>query len=50
MLPYRFNFYQIILLENSGDALLHMNSQPLDDLSDSLLFASPEHVLASAHI
>lgn len=46
MPPYRFNFYQIVLLENSSDALLNMNTQPLDDLSDSLLFASPEHVLA----
>lgn len=46
MPPYRFNFYQIVLLENSGDARLNMNAQPLDDLSNSLLFASPEHVLA----
>lgn len=46
MPPYRFEFYQIVLLENSADASLEMNSQPLGDLSDTLLFASPEHVLA----
>lgn len=46
MPPYRFNFYQVVLLENSADASLHVNTTPVDDLSDSLTFASPEHVLA----
>ena len=46
MSPYTFNFYQVVLLENSGDALLNMNAEPVNHLSDSLSFASPEHVLA----
>lgn len=46
MLPYRFSFYQIVLLEQSGDALLNMNTDALTGLSDSVSFASPQHVLA----
>jgi AraC-like DNA-binding protein len=46
MPPYRFGFYQMVLLENSGDAALNMNAEPVGDLSDTLTFASPEHVLA----
>jgi len=46
MPPYTFNFYQVVLLENSGDAALNMNTEAVSDLSDTLTFASPEHVLA----
>jgi AraC-like DNA-binding protein len=50
MLPYTFDFYQVVLLENSPDAALSMNTEPLHDLihdlSDTLTFASPAHVLA----
>lgn len=46
MPPYTFSFYQVVLLENSGDAELRINAETLPDLSDSLSFASPEHVLA----
>jgi AraC family transcriptional regulator, transcriptional activator of pobA len=46
MPPYRFRFYQIVFLENSPDARLSMNTTAVDDLSDSLTFASPDHVLA----
>ncbi len=46
MPPYRFNFYQIVLLENSADASLDVNAHKLQNLSNSLLVASPEHVLA----
>jgi AraC family transcriptional regulator, transcriptional activator of pobA len=46
MPPYSFRFYQVVLLENSGDASLNMNEKRMDDLSDSLSFASPDHVLA----
>lgn len=46
MPPYRFNFYQIVLLENSDDAMLNMNTQTLAQLSNMLLFASPDHILS----
>ena len=46
MTPYTFNFYQIVLLENSSDAALNINTEAVVDLSDTLSFASPEHVLA----
>lgn len=46
MPPYRFGFFQIVLLENSPDAMLHTNTQTLRDLNDTLFFASPDHVLA----
>ncbi len=46
MPPYRFGFYQLVLLEQSGDALLTMNTEALTELSDSISFASPQHVLA----
>jgi len=46
MPPYRFEWFQIVLLENSADASLNINAKSVDDLNDNLLFASPEHVLA----
>lgn len=46
MRPYRFNFYQIVLLEDSTDATLKMNTETVSELNDSLSFASPEHVLS----
>jgi AraC-like DNA-binding protein len=46
MPPYRFGFYQIVLLENSGDARLNMNAEEIADLSDNLAFASSQHILA----
>lgn len=46
MLPYTFNFYQVVLLENSADAALSMNTQPVGELTDTLTFASPDHVLS----
>lgn len=46
MHPYRFDFYQIVLLENSNDASLNMNAAAVPALSNSLTFASPAHVLA----
>ena len=46
MPPYSFNFYQVVLLENSNDAVLSMNTEPVTALSNTLTFASPEHVLA----
>lgn len=46
MPPYRLGFYQIVLLENSADAALNVNAEPVSDLSNSLTFASPAHVLA----
>lgn len=45
MPPYRLGFYQIVLLENSTDARLNLNTHMIADLSDTLTFASPEHVL-----
>jgi AraC family transcriptional activator of pobA len=45
MPPYRFNFYQMVYFENAANARLNMNADALTALSDSLLFASPEHVL-----
>ncbi|MEM8534555.1 MAG: helix-turn-helix domain-containing protein [Chloroflexota bacterium] len=46
MPPYRFNFYQVVLFEQSDDAELHVNTNVIRDLSDTLSFASPAHVLA----
>ncbi len=46
MPPYTMRFYQVVLLENSADAHLHSNTEELSDLSNSLTFASPEHVLS----
>lgn len=46
MPPYRLGFYQVVLLEHSDDALLKHNAETIRTLSDSLTFASPEHVLA----
>jgi len=46
MPPYRFDFYQVVLLENSSDAILEVNAEGVANLSDSLTFASPQHVLA----
>lgn len=46
MPPYTFNFYQVVLLENSSDAALNMNTAAMGELSDSVTFASPLHVLA----
>ncbi|MCB0154474.1 MAG: AraC family transcriptional regulator [Anaerolineae bacterium] len=46
MPPYTFAFYQVVLLENSNDAKLHSNTREIATLSDSVTFASPEHVLA----
>jgi AraC-like DNA-binding protein len=46
MPPYRLDFYQVVLLENSADATLSINTEAVDGLSDTLSFASLEHVLA----
>jgi AraC family transcriptional regulator, transcriptional activator of pobA len=45
MPPYRLNAYQVVLLEQSADARLHINTEPVGDPSDTLTFASPSHVL-----
>jgi AraC family transcriptional regulator, transcriptional activator of pobA len=46
MAPYRFDFYQVVLFEQSADARLSINTHTFENLSDQLMFASPEHVLA----
>ncbi|MBC7869870.1 MAG: helix-turn-helix transcriptional regulator, partial [Chitinophagaceae bacterium] len=38
-------FFQIVMLENSADATLNINAEPIDNLNNSVTFASPEHVL-----
>jgi len=45
MPPYRFDFYQIVFFENSEDAILNVNTESIQNLSNQLFFASPEHVL-----
>ncbi|MBK8024345.1 MAG: helix-turn-helix transcriptional regulator [Chloroflexi bacterium] len=46
MPPYTLNFYQVVLLEDSADAVLSMNADAIHDPSDTVTFASPQHVLA----
>ena len=46
MPPYRFNWYQVVCFENSDDATLNINAESVENLSNYVLFASPEHVMA----
>ncbi len=46
MPPHRLDWYQVVLLEHSADATLRINTESVPELSDSLSFASPAHVLA----
>lgn len=46
MPPHRLDWYQVVLLEHSADATLRINTESVPDLSDSVSFASPAHVLA----
>lgn len=46
MPPYTLRFYQIVMLENSYDARLDMNTAAVNDLDHVVTFASPLHVLS----
>jgi len=46
MPPYRFDFYQIVWFKDAPDANLQINTRALRGLSQTLSFASPDHVLS----
>lgn len=46
MPPHRLDWYQVVLLEHSADATLRINAETVPELSNSISFASPAHVLA----